>query len=99
MRTGFSITIMLLVSWSIVATAEDWVVAGTEVVEDQVIELDGELRIESGGSLTLRNVQLTFENASNGEHGVRVKNAGSLTLENGTVITTSSDVWAEFTCE
>jgi len=91
MCSRFMAALLVLGALPFSAGAEDWVVTGTEVVEDQIVQLDGELHIESGGSLTLRDVQLTFENASDGENGIRVKTGGALTIESGTVITTSSD--------
>ena len=38
----------------------DWVVTSSESVKDQAVTLDGNLIVQSGGSLTLTNVTLTM---------------------------------------
>lgn len=60
----------------------DWIVTGTEVVENKTISLDGNLTVESGGSLILRNVTLTLNAQYNGQHGISVQAGGSLFIYN-----------------
>ena len=71
--------------------AEDWVVTGSEVVENQTILLNGNLEVEDGGDLTLRGVTLTMNNSYDGEYGILVKSGGAITIEERTVITAASD--------
>jgi len=72
--------------------AQDWVVADSQVVENQSILLNGNLLVGSGGSLTLRGVTLTINNSHNGEYGIWVKSEGAITIEAGSVITAASDL-------
>ncbi|MCJ7632820.1 hypothetical protein MUP77_10580, partial [Candidatus Bathyarchaeota archaeon] len=55
---GTSASIFLF-SHSLAQPSEgDWDVIGVEAVENETIELSGNLTIKAGGSLTLRNVTL-----------------------------------------
>ena len=56
--------------------AQDWVVTGTQVVENDTIALNGNLIVENGGDLTLRAVTITMNNSYNREYGIRVKSGG-----------------------
>ena len=71
--------------------AEDWVVTGSEVVENQTILLNGNLEVEDGGDLTLRGVTLTMNNSYDGEYGILVKSGGVIAIESETVITAAFD--------
>ncbi|MBC8417055.1 MAG: right-handed parallel beta-helix repeat-containing protein [Desulfobacterales bacterium] len=73
------------------ALAQDWVVNGTELVENDSIVLAGNLVVEDGGTLTLRAVNLTMNNSYNGEYGLRVKSGGTLTIEGGSAVTATAD--------
>ena len=70
----------------------DWVVTGAEVIENQSKVLDGNLIVESGGSLTLRGATLTFANTADGQHGIRVKSGGAIAIEANSLVTTVSNV-------
>ncbi len=69
----------------------DWVVSGNEIVENQTIGLDGDLTIEPTGHLTLRQVTLTLLNAAHGEHGIRIKGGGAMTIDADSLLTTASN--------
>lgn len=56
----------------------DWIVTGVEVVENRTILLNGNLTVEAGGSLTLRNVTLKMNVEQNGQYGISVEEGGSL---------------------
>ena len=56
----------------------NWDVVGVEVVENDAIELSGNLTIRVGGSLTLRNVVLRMNLEGNGQYGISVEEGGSL---------------------
>jgi nitrous oxidase accessory protein NosD len=73
-----------------VGEGADWVVAGSEVIENQSKVLDGNLIVEPGGSLTLRGVTLTLSNTTDGEYGIRVKSGGAITIEDNSLVTTTS---------
>ena len=64
----------------------DWVVTGVEMVENAEILLGGNLTVQNGGSLTLRNVRLTLNGAYHGEYGIQVETGGTMTIEAGSVI-------------
>ncbi|UCG68414.1 MAG: right-handed parallel beta-helix repeat-containing protein [Thermoplasmata archaeon] len=68
----------------------EWTIAGAEYRGNQTIILDGNLTIESGGSLILYNVTLMMNNTNNdGQYNIEVKNGGTLIIINGSNITDS----------
>jgi parallel beta-helix repeat protein len=69
----------------------DWVVTGTETSQNAVIWLDGNLRIEPGGNLSLSGVQLWLGGSYNGQFGILVQPGGGLTIDNASVITATQD--------
>lgn len=85
------LALFLLIIPAKTVLAQDWVVTGTEVVENDSITLNGDLIVESGGNLTLRTVTLTMNNVYNGQYGIKVKSGGVITIESASVITTASD--------
>lgn len=90
-RVRLRAVLILLAFAGMEARGADWVVTGAEVRAGIPISLDGSLVVERGGSLTLRGVTLTLNNASHGQHGIRVKSGGALTIEANSVITTASN--------
>jgi parallel beta-helix repeat protein len=68
----------------------DWVITGTEVVQNADVLLDGNLTVQGGGSLTLRHVRLTLNGTYDGQYGIHVQAGGSITIEAGSVITAAS---------
>jgi len=65
----------------------DWAVDGTEVVQNRDVLLDGNLTVQNGGRLVLRNARLTLNATSNGQYSIRVEAGGALTIEAGSIIT------------
>jgi parallel beta-helix repeat protein len=63
----------------------DWDVIGVEVVENETIELSGNLTIKAGGSLTLRNVTLRMNVEHNGQYGISVEEGGALSIYNSNI--------------
>jgi parallel beta-helix repeat protein len=62
----------------------NWTVTGTEVYSDEIIVLSGNLTIQSGGSLTLKNVTLAMNCSNeNGTHTIEVFSGGSLNITDG----------------
>jgi hypothetical protein len=64
----------------------DWVVAGAEILKDTTLLLDGNLTIQSGGSLTISNSSLTVHCRYSGEHGIRVMAGGTLIVMGGSMV-------------
>jgi parallel beta-helix repeat protein len=58
----------------------DWVVTGTEMVENTAIYMRGSIIVENGGSLTLRNVVLTMGCSYPGEFGIFANPGSSLSI-------------------
>jgi parallel beta-helix repeat protein len=87
----YAVAIALTALFGSPAYPADWIVTGPEMAEGRTIVLAGNLTIESGGSLTLRNTSLTFDNSTAGQHGIRVKAGGALTIENNSLLTTVRD--------
>jgi parallel beta-helix repeat protein len=69
----------------------DWVITGTEVVQNTEVLLDGNLTVQNEGSLTLRNVWLNLNGTYNGQYGIRVQAGGAITIESDSVITATKD--------
>jgi parallel beta-helix repeat protein len=82
-------------SFDITTISGDWVVTDLETHHDEIITLNGNLLIQSGGNLTLQNVILRLNCSSNGEYRVEIYNGGSLTIKSKSVVTALniSDVW------
>ncbi len=69
----------------------DWVITGNQIAENRSLILNGNLRVENGGSLTLRRVQLTINSTYDGQYGIRVKSGATITIEDGSVITATNN--------
>jgi hypothetical protein len=61
----------------------DWTVLDTRVYDGGtgIHMTNGNVRVASGGKLTLDNAGILFSSASNGQHGIIVEDGGSLTLK------------------
>ena len=68
----------------------DWVVAGAESYYDEVIVLNGNLIVESGGNLTFRKVTLKMNCTHNGQYNITVESGGRFYVLEGSVITSSN---------
>jgi len=59
----------------------DWIVTGSETYINESIVLTGNLTIQSGGSLTLKNVTLAINcSTENGTYDIQVMDGGSLII-------------------
>lgn len=67
----------------------NWVVTGTQLVQNELITLNGNLTIQSGGNLTLRSVNLTMNVQLNGQYGIAVQPGGSLYVYNSRIISSN----------
>ncbi|MEA1908519.1 MAG: hypothetical protein U9N43_05755, partial [Euryarchaeota archaeon] len=56
---------------------DGWVVNETEIHCNEIIVLNGDLTIENGGNLTLRNVTLRMDCDYDGQHHIEVKDGGA----------------------
>ena len=68
----------------------NWVVTGTQVVENTSINLDGNLTIKSGGSLTLMNVTLTLNPQDSGQSGILAEEGSSFFIYNSCITSATS---------
>ncbi|MDD1770856.1 MAG: right-handed parallel beta-helix repeat-containing protein, partial [Methanomassiliicoccales archaeon] len=70
--------------------ASDWVVTGTQVIENTSVNLDGNLTIESGGSLTLINVRLTLNPQDDSQTGILADEGSSFFVYNCNISSATS---------
>jgi parallel beta-helix repeat protein len=63
----------------------DWIVGDDTSIQDQSIVLDGNLVVQSGGSLTLEGVTLEMDATFDGEFGITVEPGGSLYINQSIV--------------
>jgi hypothetical protein len=77
----------------------DWNIYDSTTLSDQQVTVPGALNIYSGGSLTLTNVDLTFNHASWGSKAFRVRSNARLTMTGGSVGHTSTDYSYQFVLE
>jgi hypothetical protein len=66
--------------------AGNWTVTGSETVRDGILVLDGNLTVESGGSLTLINYTLQILCRQGSPHCITVKSGGRLNVLSGSVV-------------
>ena len=64
----------------------DWIVTGNETRRNELIVLEGDLIVEPGGSLTFINTTLYVKCSYDGEFGIRVKQGGTFSILDGSVI-------------
>lgn len=67
----------------------DWFVTETESYYDEVIVLNGNLVVESGGNLTFRKVTLKMNCTYSGQYNIRVASGGQFYVLEGSVITSA----------
>ncbi len=72
----------------------DWIITGAEVVENEIITLNGNLIVKNGGMLTLRNVTLTIDNSYTGQYGISAEPGSSISIYNS--ILSSSNLEYKF---
>lgn len=68
----------------------DWIVTGSEVVENKSVLLNGNLIVKGEGNLTLSNVTLTINNGFAGQYGLSVESGGAIFIYNSKI--TASDL-------
>jgi len=73
----------------------DWVVTGNETLENRSLMLDGNLTIESGGSLTISHSSLTVYCEYSDEHEIEVLPGGTLRVLNDSMINSLGE-WNTF---
>ncbi len=76
----------------------DWIITGTESLQNQVLLLNGSIVIQSGGRLELNNVTVIFmlgnNTASSGQFNITVMSDGELILNNVTILTDSASQYS-----
>ena len=63
----------------------DWQISNTTITSDDTIILAGNLSIEPGDNLTLRNVNLKLNCTANGTYHIDVKSGGTLHIDNSNI--------------
>ena len=69
---------------------DDWIVSDTNVTEDKIIILNGNLTITSTGSLTLNNVTLKINQSANGEYTLNVNSGGEFYVDKSNITSNNS---------
>ena len=80
-----------ILSFSVSAqpSSGNWVVTGSQTVQNESITLNGNLTVDSGGSLTLQNVALTVSAHFDGQYGISVLPGGSLYIYDSNITSSS----------
>jgi parallel beta-helix repeat protein len=68
----------------------DWVITNETLVVNETIVMNGNLTIENGGNLTLRNVTLKMDCAENGNYHIEVMGGGAMHIAEGSNITSNT---------
>jgi len=58
--------------------SEDWHITQNEELNDSNFTLSGNIFVETGGNLTIRNAAVQFKCSYDGEYGLKVKSGGAL---------------------
>ncbi len=96
MRTLSSVFLLcVMFTWPAVATAQDLVVSGSELVIDSDTEVDGSVIVEDGGTLTIRNATLRLLLDYDEEHRIDVAGDSRLVIDNGQIESTGGQYWIE----
>ena len=74
----------------------NWTVSDVTVIEDDFVLMDGNVTVTSGGDLTLRNVTILFKCEWSMEHGLKVREGGTLRVDNSTLSSSKLRVWWAF---
>jgi len=82
---------VLGVAQTIKYSNDDWIITGSETVENETIVLESNLIIESGGSLTLKNVTLLVEQKPQDIYKILAKPGSSLFIFNSTIAPSQKD--------
>lgn len=77
------------------AAADDLVVSGTTRVITSDMIVDGSIRVEDGGTLTIRGCTVTLELDYDEEHHVDVSGDSRLVIDSSTVTSTGGQYWYE----
>ena len=96
--TLFTFTNIILAQLTLAQPAQgDWIITGEEVVENEIITLNGDLIVKNGGRLTLRNVTLTIDNSYTGQYGISAEPGSSISIYDSSL--SSSNLEYKFTFE
>lgn len=84
----------LAVPWAAL-TAQDLVVSAETVVVDSPRVVNGEVIVERGGTLIIRNTKLTLRLNFDEEHHIDVSGGSKLVVENSEITSTGGQYWIE----
>jgi parallel beta-helix repeat protein len=82
--------LIIVPSHADIPTDGDWIVTSFETIENQIITLNGNLIVEKGGSITLRDVNLEIASPDDTPFGISVAPEGSLSIYNCRIFSDSS---------
>jgi len=91
-RCLIALTLICLItmpSHATISSKGDWIVTVDEEMQNQSIVLDGNLIVEKGGRLTIRNVDLEIYSPSDTPYGISVYPGGSLWIHNSRIFSNS----------
>lgn len=94
-RRGGQLVLGVLAAFIVNADAQDLVVAGETMIIDSPRTVDGEVIVEDGGILILRNTKLTLELDYDEEHHIDVAGNSKLLIENSQITSTGGQYWLE----
>ncbi len=77
-------------------SAQDWVITGTEIVENDTLVVNGNLIVKAGGSLTLRNVYLRLNIHHDAEYSIKTEPGSSLFIFDSDIGPTDSAYTYQF---
>ena len=82
-------------SFNITLIDGDWTVSTYEFHQNKILVLNGNVTIQSGGNLTLKNVIIRFNCTYDGEYRVEVNNGGNLSITTNSILTAvnTSNTW------
>ncbi len=58
----------------------DWIINDNTVIENQTVDIIGNITVVNGGSLTLKNVTIIMSCSYNGEFNITIENGGTLIM-------------------
>jgi subtilase family serine protease/ribosomal protein L40E len=85
LASSFAGFLFLVNAPSAKASAGDLVVTGTYTIENMVQPIDGNVYVNAGGNLIIRNATMSIISNVGAPHTVNVNSGGTLTLDHGTI--------------
>lgn len=94
-RKALPLILVLLVMTTGGTQAQNLIVSGETVVIDSPLTVDGEVVVEDGGTLILRNTTLTLELDFDEEHHVDISGGSKFVVEDSVITSSGGQYWIE----